>query len=151
MIVFNLRCGSADHVFEAWFGSSEAYEDQRSRHLISCPVCGDSAIDKAVMAPNVSAKSNARTGILPEMAQTPSPDQVRTFIEKMASGQAQLLKNSVWVGKDFTEKARAMHFDEIARETIHGEATVKEAQSMIEDGIELLPLPLPVIPPEAQN
>jgi hypothetical protein len=59
VIVFDLRCGNA-HVFEAWFGSSDDYADQKGRGLISCPMCGDAGIDKAAMAPNVSAKGNSR-------------------------------------------------------------------------------------------
>ena len=59
MIVFDLKCGGG-HVFEAWFGSTADYESQRERSLIACPMCGDIAIDKAVMAPNVAAKGNRR-------------------------------------------------------------------------------------------
>ncbi len=58
MIVFDLRCSPNGHVFEAWFGSSDDYESQRSRGLVQCPLCGAEAVEKAVMAPRVGAKGN---------------------------------------------------------------------------------------------
>src|SRR3546814_4404675 len=68
MIVFDIRCSSA-HVFEAWFGSTEDWEDQRRRKLVSCPVCGSGEVEKAVMAPAVAAKGNRR----PDAGAAPVP------------------------------------------------------------------------------
>lgn len=143
MIVFDLRCG-AGHVFEAWFGSSADYEDQRDRTLIACPMCGDSAIDKAVMAPNVAAKGNQRSA-------APGKPDPKQLIEAIAQAQAKMLEGSKWVGVAFADKARAMHLGEEAHAPIHGQASAEEAKALIEEGVPVAPLPLPVVPPEQRN
>ena len=152
MIVFDLKCDGA-HVFEAWFASSEAFDDQKARKLLSCPICGSSAVDKAVMAPNVAKKGNQRSAQAVTMASDPphAPAEIKTVLEKVAAVQAELLKKSEWVGKDFAQKARAMDAGEIDPSLIHGQATPDEAQSLIEDGISVMPLLIPVVPPEKQN
>ena len=143
MIVFDLRCGGG-HVFEAWFGSSGDYETQRGKALIACPMCGDSDIGKAVMAPNVAAKGNRRT----DGANKPDPKQVMAAI---AQAQAKMLEGSQWVGVAFADKARAMHLGDEAHAPIHGQASVEEAKALIEEGVPVAPLPLPVVPPEQRN
>lgn len=143
MIVFDLRCG-AGHVFEAWFGSSADYEAQRGKALIACPMCGDTGIDKAVMAPNVAAKGNQRAAV----AGKPDPKQL---MAALAQAQAKMLEGSQWVGLAFADKARAMHLGEEAHASIHGQASVEEARALIEEGVSVAPLPLPVVPPEQRN
>ena len=140
MIVYDLRCG-AGHVFEAWFTSSGAYEDQRGRGLVACPICGDTDTGKAVMAPAVPAKSNS----------APPPAAVKAALASLARAQAKALKQSTWVGRDFANRARAMHDGAEPHATIHGQATFAEAKGLAEDGVPVAPLPLPVTPPEAQN
>ena len=140
MIVFDLRCADA-HVFEAWFGSSAAYEDQRARGLIACPVCGGTDVAKAVMAPNVSPKGNA----------APPPALVKAAMAKLAAMQAKALEGSEWVGARFPERARAMHAGDAPEAPIHGQATLAEAKALAEEGVPVAPLPLPVVPPEARN
>jgi hypothetical protein len=142
VIVFDLRCASA-HVFEAWFASSGAYDEQRSRGLIACPLCADTAIEKAVMAPNVSAKANTRVA--------GPPMDVKAALQALASAQRKALEGSRWVGKDFASQARAMHEGVQAHETIHGQATVAEAKALVAEGVPLAPLPLPIVPPEQTN
>ena len=95
MIVFDLRC-TQSHVFEAWFGSSAAYEDQRTRGLLSCPVCGDAEIVKAVMAPNVSPKGNSRA--VTKADETPTPSAIKAAMKALATAQAKALEKSEWVG-----------------------------------------------------
>lgn len=143
MIVFDLKCGGG-HVFEAWFGSSADYADQQARGLVSCPLCGDGAVSKAVMAPNVAAKGNAGTG-------PPPPAVVKAVMRELAQAQAQALSNSTWVGGDFASQARAMHLGEQDKATIHGQATRAEANALVEDGVPVAPLPFPVVPPERSN
>ena len=140
MIVFDLRCG-AGHVFEAWFANGAAYADQRAAGQVACPLCGDGAIEKAAMAPAVGTKGNAG----------PPPAAVKAFIAKLAAEQAKTLEKSTWVGKAFPERARAMHAGDEAHATIHGQATVAEAKALVEEGVPVAPLPLPVVPPEAKN
>lgn len=139
MIVFDLRC-DADHVFEAWFGSSAGYEDQRTRGLVSCPVCGSTAVDKALMAPRLGTRPGDR-----------SPAEIKAMIGALASAQAKALESSRWVGTSFASEARAMHEGERAHEPIHGQASVAEAKALVEEGVPIAPLPLPVVPPDQTN
>ncbi|MBY8821242.1 DUF1178 family protein [Sphingomonas colocasiae] len=157
MIVFDLRCGH-DHVFEAWFGSSDDYADQKRRGLLSCPMCGDVAIEKAVMAPNVSAKGNSRSEPsnvpMAAGAQAPaehSPAEVKAMLAMLARAQSAMLEKSEWVGRDFADRARAMHLGESDQSAIHGEVSPEQAKALVDEGVPVAPLPFPVVPPEAQN
>jgi len=142
VIVFDLRC-PADHVFEAWFASSEAFDEQRRGGLIGCPVCGATDVSKAVMAPRVSPKG--------DRAEAPRPEQVKHVLEALAAAQAKALEGSRWVGKGFAEEARSMHLGERDHEPIHGQATPAEAKALAEEGVPVAPLPFPVQPPETLN
>lgn len=157
MIVFDLRCGHG-HVFEAWFGSSGDYADQKQRGLLSCPMCGDATIEKAVMAPNVAAKGNSRPDVssVPMVANAQaspdnSPAEVKAMLSMLARAQSAMLEQSEWVGRDFADKARAMHLGETDKAAIHGEVSGEQAKALIDEGVPVAPLPFPVIPPEAQN
>ena len=94
MIVFDLKC-TTGHVFEAWFASTEAFQDQKARSLLSCPMCGASDIDKAVMAPNVPTKGNQR----PEAGMNMVSDapaasaEMKVMMTKIAAVQAEIIKN----------------------------------------------------------
>jgi hypothetical protein len=156
VIVFDLKCGGQGHVFEAWFGSSADYEAQQARGLIACPVCGDAAVKKAVMAPAVAAKGNRRA-VAPR-PDTPAPaasgvdmEKMQALVEAVAKAQQNLLAGSTWVGRDFADQARAMHYGEQDRASIHGEVAPAEAKALIAEGVEVAPLPLPVVPPHAKN
>ncbi len=145
MIVFDLRCGHG-HVFEAWFASTSAYEDQRARRLVCCPVCDDSDVAKAVMAPNVAAKSNRAVAVAP----TPAPD-ARAVLAKLAELQAAIIDKSEWVGRSFPDRARAMYLGEEAAAPIHGETTAAEARELVDEGVPIAPLLVPFVPPSARN
>lgn len=150
MIVFDLKC-SDGHVFEAWFGSSAAWEAQRASGLVACPICGSAEVAKAVMAPNVGAKGNraaASTG--PSPAADASP-VIKAAMEMIAAAQAKMLEKSQWVGAAFADKARAMHLGEEPSAQIHGQATAEQAQELVEEGVPVAPLLVPVIPPEQCN
>lgn len=136
MIVFDLRCGGG-HVFEAWFASSEAFEDQRGRDLVACPLCADVSVEKAVTAARLSGTGEG-----------PDPKAV---LQALAKAQAQILAKSQWVGSDFAAKARAMHEGDTPHAPIHGQATVEEAKALVTDGVPVAPLPLPVVPPDERN
>ena len=144
MIVFDLRCDGG-HVFEAWFASSDAYARQRAEGLLSCPVCASDAIEKAVMAPAVAAKGNRKVD------KTPDAATLKQAIGRLAAEQAKLLASSEWVGRGFARQARAMHDGEEPHRTIHGQATLAEAKALVDDGIPVAPLPLPVVPPDQVN
>ena len=141
MIVFDLKCASAGHVFEAWFGSSGDYDDQQARGLVSCPICGDPSVAKAPMAPAVPVKGSAG----------PGPTDVKQMLGMLAEMQKKLTEKSNWVGDRFASEARAIHLGEAEARQIHGRATKADADSLIEEGIPVAPLPLPIAPPEEQN
>jgi len=132
MIVFDLQCLDGGETFEAWFRSSSDYEEQQAAGLVQCPSCASANIAKAPMAPRVPAKSS-------------DP------MAKLAAIQAEMLKDSNWVGDQFAETARAMHSGEIEPAQVHGKATLAEAKSLVEDGVPVAPLPLPVVPPTQVN
>lgn len=140
MIVFDLQC-AAGHVFEAWFASGAAYEEQRGGGLLACPICGDGEVEKAAMAPAVPAKGN----------QAPSSAAVKQVIGALAAAQAKVLSGSEWVGDGFASRARAMHEGIEPRATIHGQATREEARALVDDGVPVAALPLPVVPPKQIN
>ncbi len=143
MIVFDLRCGGG-HVFEAWFGSSADYEAQSAAGQVACPICGNPEVVKAAMAPGIPAKGNRRS-------EPPSPAVVKQALRMLAAGQAKALEGSTWVGTGFAAQARAMHAGDEATKPIHGQASLAEAKALIDDGVPVAPLPLPVVPPEKAN
>lgn len=148
MIVFDLKCGNA-HVFEAWFGSSADYEDQRARNLVACPLCGDGAVEKAVMAPNIPAKGSIQAQV--PTAPGVAPEVMKAAMAELATIQKKALEGSQWVGSTFATRARAMHEGTEEHSRIHGQASAEEARALVEDGVQVAPLPFPVVPPEASN
>jgi hypothetical protein len=134
MIVFDLKCRDGGDVFEAWFQSSADYEQQKERGLVQCPVCQSINIEKAPMAPRVPTKSP-----------TTAP------LEQLAALQAKMLEVYEWVGDLFAEEARSIHLGVAEARAVHGSATAAEAKSLIDDGIPVAPLPLPVVPPNQVN
>jgi hypothetical protein len=133
VIVFDLQCRANCGAFEAWFSSSADYEDQRRAGHVQCPVCQSPDIDKAPMAPRVPRKG----GVSP--------------LARLAALQSEMLKTSRWVGEEFASTARAMHAGEMEPAQVHGSATLEQAKSLIDDGIPVTPLPLPVTPPNQVN
>lgn len=133
MIVFDLTCRDGGETFEAWFRSTADFDQQRLDGLVQCPFCQSSNVDKAPMAPRVPRKGAGGP------------------IAQLAAIQAELLKDSRWVGDKFVDTARAMHAGEIEREQVHGNATLEQAKSLVEDGIPVATLPLPVRPPTQVN
>ena len=150
MIVFDLRCASGGHVFEAWFGSTEDYESQKRRGLVECPLCGSGEVDKAVMAPRVGAKGNRSSGGAIALA-SDDAGRMKALLAAMASVQKKMLETSDFVGARFADEARAIHLGEVDARPIHGQATRAEADSLLADGIAVAPLPFPVIAPGEEN
>lgn len=133
MIVFDLKCGHG-HVFEAWFGSSEDYDVQLARGLVNCPLCGAQDIQKAVMAPAIAAKANQR-----EIRNAAAGRETADMATLLAAQRA-LEAQSDWVGPRFATEARARHEAGNAR-PVHGEASLSEVKSLLEDGVSVVPLP----------
>ncbi|HMO76402.1 MAG TPA: DUF1178 family protein [Sphingopyxis sp.] len=160
MIVFDLCCAAGGHRFEAWFNSSDSFAEQRARGLIACPVCGDAAVQKAVTAPRIGAKSNQRAGApaapapaadAPAAGDPPPAELVRKVMAEIAAKQAEMLPRSRWVGRDFAAAARAMHEGRAAEDLIHGQTSPDEARALHDDGIAAIPLLVPFVPPDAVN
>lgn len=148
MIVFDLRCAPAGHVFEAWFGSSGDYDDQQARGLVSCPICGAGEVGKAPMAPAVPKKGGG--GAAEDMI-AGDPAKVKAMLGALAAMQKQVLNRSEWVGDRFASEARAIHVGESEQRAIHGKATRADTESLIDDGIAVAPLPFPVAEPGQEN
>lgn len=153
MIVFDLSC-SEGHRFEGWFGSSDDYADQKAKGLLACPACGSAEVAKAPMAPSVPAKGSMRElsgGDVTQLATGEMPTEVKKALATLAKAQAKALENSTWVGDEFAEKAREMHYGEADEGPIHGRATRDEAEDMLAEGIAVAPLIMPVAPPDELN
>lgn len=155
MIVFDLSC-SQGHRFEGWFSSSEDYAGQQSRGLVSCPHCGSAEIAKAPMAPAVPRKGNQLAIPEPTAGETMPvaggvPPEVAQALEKLAEIQAEALRKSKWVGEDFTDISRAMHYGEREVEVVHGKASARQAKELLEEGIAVAPLLFPIAPPDELN
>lgn len=142
MIVFDLKCTSG-HVFETWFGSTADYESQQQRGLVECPICGDGAIEKAVMAPAVSPKGNRgrAVSVPPVEAAAGDPGRVKAMMQALAAVQREVEKNADYVGQNFAEEARAIHFGESPQRGIYGEATADDVRGLLDDGVEVASLP----------
>lgn len=159
MIVFDLECRSNGHRFEGWFSSSDEFARQQERGLVTCPECASPDVVKAVMAPNVGRKGNqlieARPAKQQEMNKAQGsetiPAEALQMLQKLANIQVEALKSSRWVGETFTEDARAMYYGEKDVESIHGQATLEQAQELFEEGIGVTLLPFPVVPPGETN
>jgi hypothetical protein len=141
VIVFDLKCANG-HVFEAWFASGAAFETQAAAGQVHCPLCDDTRVVKAAMAPNVAVKGNSRSM---------RPAEMKAAMRALATAQAKALEGSQWVGSAFSDRARAMHAGEEAHATIHGQASLAEAKALVDDGVPVAALPFPVPPPETIN
>ena len=152
MIHYNLRCGRG-HAFESWFQSSSAYESQEKRKLISCPTCGSDKVERAIMAPRVVSKKGrersapeptpASMDVAAPAAATPlMMAQERELRTKLKELRDHIVKNADNVGERFPNEARKMHYGDIEHRPIYGEASPDEARSLIEEGIEVSPLPV---------
>jgi hypothetical protein len=123
MILFSLRCASG-HEFEAWFRDSGGFEAQQTAGEIPCPECGDTKVEKALMAPNI-----ARSGRRPPAL---SPAQMRAALVEL---RRQVETNCDYVGERFAEEARRIHYHEVDSRGIYGEATAEESKELADEGI----------------
>jgi hypothetical protein len=129
MIRYALRC-DRDHGFDSWFGSAEAYDRLRAAGHVACPDCGSTAIDKALMAPNVTP-SRAKALSAPQDPREAALAELRRRVEE----------NSEYVGLEFATEARRIHEGEAPERSIYGEAKLDDARRLIEDGVPVAPLP----------
>jgi hypothetical protein len=172
MIRYALNCADG-HAFESWFQNSAAFDKQKKRGLVTCPICGSDKVEKAIMAPKL-----ARTDVVRPPVPIPSPPppsnpqatapamspappvpagkssvaimsrQERELRQKLKELREHVTKNANYVGGQFPEEARKMHYGEIEHRSIYGEASPDEAKALLEEGIEFHPLP---VLPDDQN
>lgn len=133
MIQYSLTC-EAHHKFDAWFRNADAYDDQAAKGILTCPVCNSHKIEKALMAPAVSSKSDSVS------LSSGHPDHAQ-FVAAMRKLRQKMTSEADYVGDKFAEEARKIHYAEADARGIYGEATRDEVTSLIDEGIEFMPLP----------
>jgi len=153
MIIFDLKCVPQGHVFEAWFASSDAFETQRAKGLVDCPLCGSGEVAKAPMSPAIATGRGPACAAASPASPLLSgaPDEVKAMLAAGAAAQRRLLEESEGVGERFADEARAIHLGEAERRPIHGEATRAEAESLLDEGVPIAPLPFPVVERGEEN
>ena len=131
MIKYNLKCEN-NHNFDAWFSDSSNFEEQNKKNLIFCPKCNSTKIEKNIMAPNIGSKKQSYTNALKtEKNYEKIIKNVRKHVEK----------NFDYVGNKFADEARAIHYGEKEEREIYGETSVEEAVDLIEEGVNVSPIP----------
>ena len=141
MKVLDLQCRSG-HVFEGWFASEDDFQGQRQRGLVQCPLCADGHIEKRLSAPRLNlgaAEEPAAAASAPPAAALPAPLQAAWL-----DLARRIVAHTEDVGTRFAEEARRMHHGETEERAIRGQATADEAVQLLEEGIAVVPLPLPV-------
>jgi hypothetical protein len=156
MIRYALICAKS-HEFESWFQNSAAYDKQRKRKLVECPVCGDVKVEKAIMAPRIAGTKRRSKPSFPLPMPVPNVSapteevkasvamispQEQEFRTKLKELREHLTKNSDYVGQKFPDEARKMHYGEQEHRSIYGEASLQDAKEMHDEGIEFHPLPV---------
>lgn len=156
MKVFDLQCAQ-QHSFEGWFASEDDYGYQQANGLVTCPMCGDATVRKMLSAPRLNLKSPRgsepseappQEGGPAAQSDGPSASDVRTHAPMVNALHARLLHvvrevmaKTEDVGERFADQARAMHHGDIQQRSIRGQATADEAMALVEEGIEVMPLP----------
>ena len=138
MIKYALGCAEG-HAFESWFPDSVAYEKQRKRGFVACPECGSTEVDKAIMAPAVVGGDRAAGEPAPEIVVDDRRRQARELLLRV---RREIEANTVDVGAKFPQVARAIHLGEEPERAIRGRASLEEARSLVEDGVNVLPVPM---------
>lgn len=138
MKVLNLQC-SHGHGFEGWFASEDDFQDQLARGLVECPLCADAQVSKLPSAPRLNLGAAEPQAARQEVVSAPS-DKLQAAWMQMVR---QVMANTEDVGERFAEEARKIHYGESEDRGIRGQASREETESLLEEGIAALPLPLP--------
>ena len=171
MIRYALACDHG-HGFDSWFANSAAYDKQKKRSLVTCPLCGSAKVEKAIMAPSVASTTSAGAPLLepagpqpanpsptppnptPPLQPAPMPaippknpvammsPPERELRQKLKELRDHIVKNANYVGSRFPEEARKIHYGETEHRSIYGEASPEEAEELHEEGIDFHPLPI---------
>ena len=131
MIIFNLTCKNCDYEFEGWFDSSNEYQKQKKRNLISCPSCDGVDIVKGLMTPNLASKSNSKK----------ARNNKKTLANNINKYKKIIEENFDYVGDNFTEEAKKMKYGETKERLIYGEANLDQTKELLDEEINITPLP----------
>lgn len=134
MINYALVCDN-EHKFDAWFRSAEAYDEQSQRGIVTCPICDSREVSKGLMAPSVSRANSDKVAL---SIGHPQQTQLR---EAMRALRNKVTAEADYVGEKFADEARKIHFKEVDARGIYGEATREEVASLVEEGVDFMPLP----------
>jgi hypothetical protein len=134
LIQYSLHC-SQGHTYDAWFKNALAFDEQQARGIVTCAVCGDASVEKALMAPAVARTDGDKVSL-----SASNPDLAK-FRELLRAYRQKVTSEADYVGDRFAEEARKIHFEEIEARGIYGEATRDEVVALAEEGIDFLPLP----------
>jgi hypothetical protein len=137
LIAYNLVCKDG-HEFEGWFANSDAYTAQEKSGDLICPICGDDHVSKAIMAPSVKTSVTKAKGRSAPPQTAPDAQKVKQFVTGF---RKYVEENADYVGPQFPEEARKIHYGETGARHIYGESTLKEAKELIEEGIDIAPMP----------
>jgi hypothetical protein len=140
MIRYDLICDKG-HEFDGWFRDSEAFEKQIKRHLISCAQCGSEDVTKQLMSPGIPAKSNRKDDVPQKMLAGTVDSRTQRLMQMMREVRKNVEENAEYVGDRFADEARKIHYAESEKRGIYGEAKPEDAKALIEEGIEVHPLP----------
>ena len=142
MIRYDLICEEG-HAFDGWFSNSAAFEEQSRDGLVSCVHCGSTIVEKQLMAPGIPVKGNRKSEppAKPILAAALDPRQQK-LVQMMRELRKAVEENAEYVGEKFAEEARKIHYEEAEKRGIYGETTAQDAEELIEEGIEIHPLPI---------
>ena len=131
MIVFNLICNDCSSEFEGWFDDTKQFDQQKRKKLIDCPNCGSYSIKKTLNIPNLPSKSNSKKDSKIKKTMANNIKKYKKIIEK----------NFDYVGENFTEEVKKMKYGEIKERPVYGEATIDQTKELVEEDINVVPLP----------
>ncbi len=149
MIRYQLKC-PRHHEFEGWFRNSDDYDEQSKAGLLACPTCGSEDVSKAIMAPAIPKRANSKSEAAPAAgaksiasgSDNARIDAMRNDIIAAAKRARDYVeKNFDYVGEEFPEEARKIHYGEVEERGIFGEATGDEVRELIDEGVDIAPLP----------
>jgi hypothetical protein len=138
MKVLNLHCAHR-HSFEGWFGSEDDFQDQLQRGIVECPMCGDTGITKLPSAPRLNLGASPPEASRQEVVSMPEPNLQAAWLKMVRH----VMANTEDVGERFAEEARKIHYGETEERGIRGQASREETEALLEEGIGVLPLPIP--------
>jgi hypothetical protein len=143
MIRYDLQCDRF-HSFDGWFRDSAGYDQQVAAGLVTCPVCGSVEVEKQLMTPGVPVRANRKNEPQPQsqrLAAGPVDARMRELVDAVRQLKAHVEANADYVGERFAEEARKIHYNEAEARGIYGEATLDDAKALLEEGVEIHPLP----------